>query len=141
MARQTERPATELARALFQLQRGQSLWIGSEPGHLDADGAESLAGLAGDLQMLVGGRAAAVISDRDGLCLAATGWRGREADQAASLAATGPVASDTVARWWFSLGEFTIAATGSLDPRSAAWVRIARRLLHAGGPLASRVRG
>jgi hypothetical protein len=140
-AHETVRPAADLARALFHLNRGQCLWIGDEPNQKQADGAAGLAGLSADLQLLAGDSAAAVISDSDGLCLAASGWRGRDAERAASRAAASPVAPGTGARWWFSLGEITIAATIALDPRSAAWVRIARRLLHAGGPLASRAAG
>lgn len=141
LAQETVRPAAELARALFHLNRGQCLWIGNEPNHLQADCAAGLAGLSADLRLLVGDSAAAVISDADGLCLAASGWQASDADRVASRAAASAVAPETGARWWFSLGEITIAATVALDPRSAAWVRIARRLLHAGGPLAARAAG
>ena len=126
------RPHAELARALFHLNRGQCLWVEDTVRPRDGDGATALAGLSADLESVVGGRrGAAVIADRDGLCLAACGWQGREADDAAAEAVTHGAAD----RWWFSSGQVTLAATVALDRASPGWVRIARRLLHAFGPL------
>lgn len=137
LAQDTGRPVAELARALFSLNRRECIWVGNEPSRADADGASGLAELSAELQALVHGRDKVVIADCDGLCLAAYGWQGREADRAATIAATRSFPTDVGARWWFAAGEVTLAATAAIDPASAAWVRIARRLLHACGPLAA----
>lgn len=133
------RPHAELARALFHLNRAQCLWVEDTPRRCDGDGAAGLAGLSADLETVVGGRGAAVIADRHGLCLAACGWQGRDADDAAAEAATWSVADGTADRWWFSSGQVTLAATVALDRASPGWIRIARRLLHACGPLSPEV--
>lgn len=125
------RPHAELARALFHLNRGQCLWVEDTPRPGDGDGPAGLACLSADLESVVGGRGAAVIADRDGLCLAACGWQGREADDAAAKAVT----QRSAERWWFSSGPVTLFATAALDRASPGWVRLARRLLHACGPL------
>lgn len=138
LAQDTGRPVAELGRALFALNRRECIWVGNEPSRADADGTSGLAGLSAELQALVHGRDKAVIADGDGLCLAAYGWQGRdEADRAATIAATGSFPTGVGARWWFAAGAVTLAATAAIDPASAAWVRIARRLLHACGPLAA----
>jgi len=134
------RPHAELARALFHLNRRQCLWVEDTARPGDGDGPAGLAGLSDDLESVVGGRGAAVIADRDGLCLAACGWQGRAADDAAAEAAASSMTQGTAGRWWFSSGQVTLAATVALDRGSPGWVRIARRLLHACGPLSPGVR-
>lgn len=128
-------PAAELGRALFQLNRSKCLCVGDDPGCRDADGPAGFAGLDEDLAALLAGPGRAVIADRDGLCLAAWGWPRNEAEHAAALAATRSYPAETGARWWFRSGEVTLAANSAIDAQSPAWVRIARRLLHACGPL------
>jgi len=135
LAQDTGRTVADLARALFYLNRRECIWVGDEPGRAGVDGALGLAELSADLQALVLGRDQVVIADRDGLCLAAYGWQGCEADRAATIAATRSFPVEAGARWWFAAGEVTLAATAAIDPASAAWVRIARSLLHACGPL------
>lgn len=137
LARDVGRPLAELARALFSLHRRECIWVGDEAGRAEADGSLGLAGLSADLQALVHGSDKAVIADGDGLCLAAYGWQGREADRAATIAAIRSFPVDAGARWLFSAGEVTLASTSPIDPASSAWVRIARRLLRACGPLGS----
>lgn len=130
-------PMADLARVLFALNRSQGVQVGIDNPLRDVSGGDELAGLEDDLQTLAGVGQRALLASSDGLCIAASGCSGEEADlMAGGLSPGGEVGNAAqVLTLFFARERVVFCADTSVDLSHPSWVPMVRRLLRACGPL------
>lgn len=130
-------PMAKLARVLFSLNRAMGIQVNIGNPQRDETAGDELAGLDADLRSLAGPGQHAVLAGGDGLCVAACGCSRDEADAIAgglaSVGATGGAAHGLT--WRFAREQIVFCSSAGLDRSHPSWVRMARRLLRACGPL------
>lgn len=127
----------ELAKVLFVLNRSQGVQVDTGRPLRDEYGDDALAGLDDDLQTLAEAGQRTLLATSDGLCIAASGWSVEEADGVASGLAVGGEAGNAaqVVPLFFARERVVFCADTRVDLSHPSWVRMARRLLRACGPL------
>jgi hypothetical protein len=123
----------EVTRTLFTLNRQHGLTVstGSVPAR---PGQDFQNGLLGDLRDLTAAAGQAVLTTRDGLCLAEAGCHPHQASLVADRLGKAQAAPSAITLH-FALEQVTLFADHAVDQTSLTWVSLARRLIHVCGAL------
>lgn len=127
----------DLAKVMFALNRAREIQVGASGSSPVEPAGDELAGLDDDLRTLAGTGQCALLASSDGLCIAATGWTAEEADRMAGRLFPGgePEGAAHILTLCFAREHVVFCASTSVDCGHPSWVRMARRLLRACGPL------
>lgn len=134
MASDLGKPASEVGRLLFSLNRENALQIDTQPPSPLPESGFS-AGLSADLATLSGNAIPLVLSGSDGLVLARHACSAELAERAAARLAGEQFTPLTTLH--FRLDQVCVLAASPLTPPAAAWVSLARRLLPVCGALSA----
>lgn len=138
LAEQLGEPVAAIARALFALNRHQSLSILEEaPAARGGWQVVGLGGLADELVALASPGQRLLLASADGLCIARAGWTRYEAEV---MAARPPEDHrrnhGEIVPLHFAGRSFQLSCNARIDLRNPALLRLGHRLLRACGPLA-----